>query len=270
METSLGPVDEHESRRGSDVLDAIWDKVAAKPERSDAASSLFRAKALAQLDVAAEVDNQLPLVSRRSWLLLAGAAVLVAAFGLWASLTPSVTSVSGPGRIVAAPGALPVATTVDGVLQATAEAGDALAAGDPAAVVTLPNGSTAPVPAPVAGTVWQLPLLPGTVVRAGDVLATLLPEGSADSAQLVLPEAQAVAVQPGMQASIGGAQGTVASVGAPLPADEAGARVGMALPPGTDYVLVTIALASELPEGQLVNGQVILSDGTVITRLLGR
>ena len=58
-------------RRTSDVLDAIWDKVASRPERSDAATLLFRAKALDQLDVATEVDNQLPLVSRRSWLLRA-------------------------------------------------------------------------------------------------------------------------------------------------------------------------------------------------------
>ena len=271
MEASLGTVDERDGRRGSDVLDAIWDKVAAKPERSDAASTLFRAKALAQLDVAAEVDNQLPLVSRRTWLLLVGAAALVAGFLLWASLTPSVTGVSGPGRVVAPPGALPVATPVDGVLTSTASPGDALAAGSPAAVVSRPDGSSAEVLAPVAGTLWQLPVLPGSVVRAGDVVATLLPEGSDGSALIALPEVQAVGVQPGMTATIGGAQpGVVASVSAPLSAQEASSRVGIALPPDTGYVLVAVTLDASATPGGLVNGQIILSDGTVITRLLGR
>ncbi len=59
------------------------------------APTLFRSTALAKLDVAAEIDNQLPLVPRRTWLIAVGAILLVIAFGMWAAITPSVTSVSG-------------------------------------------------------------------------------------------------------------------------------------------------------------------------------
>lgn len=262
-------MDEPDGRRGSDVLDAIWDKVASKPERSDSATLLFRAKALDRLDVAAEVDNQLPLVSRRSWLLLAGVGLLVLAFAVWASLTPSVTSVQAVGRIVAAPGAVPVTSPVAGVLDGLVSAGTVVAPGDPLAQVTTGSGSAA-VTAPTAGTVWQLPVVPGGPIEPGQTVLTLLPPGSTDAALLVLPEAQALSVQPGMAATIGGTPGTVTAVSAPLTADDAGARVGISLPVGADYVLVTVALDASLPAGAAANGQVILSDGTVISRLLGR
>lgn len=262
-------MDEPEGRRGSDVLDAIWDKVAAKPERSDSATLIFRAKALDQLDVAAEVDNQLPLVSRRTWLLLVGVALLVLAFALWASLTPSVTSVSATGRVVASPGAVPVAATVAGIVEQLVAEGSQVAAGDSLAQVRTDAG-TISVPAPTDGTVWQLPVVPGAGVLAGQTIATLLPPGSADSALLVLPEPSAPSVQAGMGARVTGTTGTVTSISAPLTAIEAGARIGQSLPPGTDYVLVTVGLDAPLTPGALASGQVILSDGTVISRLLGR
>jgi hypothetical protein len=63
--------------------------------------------------------------------------------------------------------------------------------------------------------------------------------------------------------------GTVAGVSAPLSAADAGARTGLVLPPGSTYVLVTVDLAAPLPAGSSGAAQVILSDGTVITRLMG-
>jgi hypothetical protein len=265
-------VDEPEVRRGSDVLDAIWEKVADEPKRSDTASLIFRARALEQLDVAAEVDNQLPLVSRRSWLLLVGVAVLVAAFALWASLTPSVTSISAPVRIVAVPGSSPVVAPVPGILSdVTVTAGDSVTAGQQVATLATEAGEV-PVVSVLDGTAWQVPLVPGSAVAAGDEVLTLLPPGSDDAALLAVPEGQAGAVQAGMKVDVvagGRVSGAVASLSAPLSADDAGARTGLVLPPGTTYVLVTVDLADPLPAGAAGTAQVILSDGTVITRLLG-
>ena len=66
------------------------------------------------------------------------------------------------------------------------------------------------------------------------------------------------------------ASGTVAALSAPLDAAAAGERTGLALPPGGNYVIVTIDLADPLPPGAAASGQVILSDSTVFARLLGR
>jgi biotin carboxyl carrier protein len=265
-------VEDPDVRRGSDVLDAIWEKVADQPQRSDSASLIFRAKALEQLDVAAEVDNQLPLVSRRSWLLLVGVAVLVAAFALWASLTPSVTSITAPVRIVAAPGASPVVAPAAGVLLSQAVvAGDLVAPGQQVATLGTEGGEV-PVLSAVDGTVWQLPLVPGSAVPAGGELMTLLPSGSTEAALLPIPEAQAAAIAPGMSVNVVAGPmvaGTVTGVSAPLSAVDAGQRTGLVLPPGTTYVLVTVALDAPLAAGASGSAQVILSDGTVITRLLG-
>lgn len=253
------------------MLDAIWEKVADQPQRSDSATLIFRAKALDQLDVAAEVDNQLPLVSRRSWLLLVGVAVLVVAFGLWASLTPSVTSVAAPARVVAAPGASPVVAPAAGILLSqSVVAGDVVTRGQQVATLVTDSGEV-PVVSAVDGTVWQLPVVPGSAVPAGGELMTVLPGGSTDTALLPVPEAQAASIRPGMSVNVVAGptvSGTVTSVSAPLSATEAGTRTGLVLPPDTTYALVTVELASPLSAGASGSAQVILSDGTVISRLL--
>lgn len=263
------PEQQPPGKRGSEVLDAIWDKVADKPQHSESAQVLFRAKALEQLDVAAEVDNQLPLVSRRNWLLLVGVAVLVIGLLVWASLTPSVTSVSAAGRVVASPGALPVVAAQPGILLRTnVETGQQVTAGQ--TVATLSNGDAdAAVTSLDAGTVWQVLAVPGEAVGPAEPIITLLPAGSDKSVLLALTEAQAGPVAPGMRADVAGMQGTVVSVGAALPAEDAALRTGLALPTGTTYRLVSVGLTGTLPPGTAVNGQVILSNETVLSRLVG-
>lgn len=259
-------------RRSSDVLDAIWEKVADKPERSSTANVLFRAKALDQLDVAAEVDNQLPLVSRRSWLLLVGVGVLVAALFLWASLTPSVTSIAAPGRITAAPGAIPVVAPAGGVLAAElVTVGSVVTPGQPVATLRTADGDI-PVQAIGGGTVWQVLATTGEAVSAGTTVITLLPPGSDTSALLAIPETQAISVRPGMTVDLiagGQVRGEVTAVSAPLPAADAGQRTGLALSPTENYALVTVSMQQPLPPGTAATGQVILSDSTVFERVLG-
>lgn len=259
-------------RQGSDVLDAIWEKVAQKPERTDSATLLFRSKALDQLDVADEVDNQLPLVSRRSWLLLVGVGALVAALLSWAALTPSVTGIPATGRVVAAPGLLPVVAPAAGLLVAqTAAPGASVAAGAQLATLRTDAGEV-PVRTVSAGTVWQVLGSPGVAVAAGDQLMTLLPPESANTVLLPIPEGQATGIVAGMAVSVStGAfhDGSVVDVGPPLPAAHVSARTGLPVPAGVNYAVVTVAVADSLPPGAVAACQVILSDTTVMGRLLG-
>lgn len=265
-------MDENDGRRSSDVLDAIFEKVAEKPERSESASMLFRARALDQLDVAAEVDNQLPLVSRRSWLLLVAVGLLVAAFAVWAALTPSVTSITSNGRVMQEPGAAAIAAPMGGVLTDVVAAGTQVKAGDDVATLMTDSGPV-PVRAATAGEAWQQPVVPGSTVIPGQTVVTLMPPGSSKGALLPVPEAQAYAIAPGMTVNVsalGMAFGEVAGVSGPLTAQQAGERLGIVLPGGTTYVLVSVALDQELAPGASAYGTITLSKGTVLTRLLGQ
>lgn len=268
---------EPSQRRHSDVLDAIYDQMAGKPERSAVANTLFRARALEQLDVPAEIDNQLPLVSRRSWLLLVGVALVVVGFLFWAALTPSRTTVAGAGRVVAANGVHTVAAGSNGrVVGKPAASGTVVGPGQAVAVLRGESG-TSPVIAGIAGTVWQVLVTPGTQVAAGQPVATLLPPGSGRAVLLPLAEAtagpirtgMAVALQPlaGAPAASGtDATGKVAAISAALPSDVASQRTALPLAAG-NYVLVTVMLDQRLAPGAQVLGQVVLSQGSVLDRL---
>jgi multidrug resistance efflux pump len=196
----------------------------------------------------------------------------VAAFALWASLTPSVTSVSASGRVAAAPGVLPVVAATAGIAATPiAAAGDIVAVGDTVAGVRTADG-VVPVIADQAGTVWQVGVIPGEAVTPGSSIVSLLPPGSDRSVILAIAETSVGAIRPGLAVNIGGAQavsGTVMQVSAPISADDASARTGLALAPGMNYSLITVDTAAPLQPGAAVDAQIILSDSTVIGRLLG-
>lgn len=265
-------MDKPEGRRGSDVLDAILDKVAAAPEREGPANVLFRAKALEQLDVAAEIDTRLPLVSRRNWLALVGVALLVLAFALWASLTPSVTSVSAQGRVVSDPGAVPVSSQVEAVVTDIVASGTTVTAGSPVATLTTESGNTA-LRSAVDGTLWQQIVVAGSTVRPGEPVVSLLPPDSDRHILLAVPEPQALGVTAGMKVEVtamGVTTGMVESSSGPMSAVAAGQRTGLVLSDTTTYVLISVRLESSMPAGTPASGTIVLSEGTVLTRLLGR
>lgn len=259
-------------RQGSDVLDAIWEKVEQKPARTDSATLLFRSKALDQLDVAAEVDNQLPLVSRRSWLLLVGVGALVAALLLWAAQTPSITSVAAPGRVVASPGVSQVVSSAAGVVTSVdVSPGATVAPGQEVATVSRDNEQIR-VQAVVGGVVWQVQAMPGDDVAVGGTVLTLLPPNSGRSVILAVPEPEATSVRPGMNVDVfAGARnsGVVAQLSAPMPGEDASGQIELALDPQVNYVLVSVDLAGPMEPGMLVSGQIVLSDSTVLGRVLG-
>lgn len=265
-------MDSPENRRGSEVLDAILDKVVQDPVQQIPASTMFRAQALAQLEIAHEVDTRLSLVSRRNWLALLGVGLLVAAFTLWAALTPSVSSVAASGRVIATPGASTLSATSPGVVLTVAPAGTVVTEGS--AVATLRGAAgTEDIVSAVAGTVWQVQALPGSTVSLGQPVVSLLPPGSADQILLVLPESQAAGIAAGMTVQVtalGMTSATVDSVSAPMSAQLVSERVGLVKDPDTTYVTVSARLAAALPPGAAVSATIVRSEGTVLTRLLGR
>ena len=84
-----------------------------------------------------QVDNLLPLTSRRTWLALIGVAAVIAAFLIYAGGTTSTREITVSGRAVAASGiaqaASPGAIAITDVLApegAPVSAGQAIARGD--------------------------------------------------------------------------------------------------------------------------------------------
>ena len=257
--------------RSSDVLDAILGKVSDNRTRTETTNALFRAKALDQLDIAADIDNQLPLVSRRNWLLLVGAALIVIAFVTWAALTPASQTVSGSGRILAPSGLLAVTSPASGLmLEMKVRSGDPVQVGDAVAVVQTDAGQT-PVTSVVAGTTWQVPTTTGSSVEQGEIVATVLPAQSEQTALVVLPAATAESVRPGTEVNANGATvGTVSAVEPPLPAAEVTQRTGIAVPPGELAAIVEVALDQPGEPGRSAVYTITLSSQTVLEQILTR
>lgn len=260
--------EESPGKRRSDLLDSILDTIedTAQPDKS---SQMFRPEALKQLDVATEVDNQLPLVSRRSWLVVMGAAVIIAGFLAWAALTPTVDSVSTTGRMVTAPGLVPIVAPEPGVLSAfDVPPGNSLLEGQTAGALRTPTGEV-PLVSSATGQVWQLLVTPGEVAAAGESIATVLPPGSDRSLLAAVPEQQSLPMRAGMEVDVAsGAAGQVVSVGAPIPAAEVLQRTGIDVGQPGNYSIVAIDVSEPLPAGSLLPAKIILGKTTILNRVL--
>jgi hypothetical protein len=253
------------------VLDAILGKVADNRTRTETSNALFRAKALDQLDVAADIDNQLPLVSRRNWLLLVGAALIVIAFITWAALTPATQTVSGSGRVLAPSGLLSVTSPEAGLmLEMSLRSGDPVEEGDTVALIRTAAGQVA-VTSVVSGTAWQVPTTIGEPVSSGQIIMSVLPDGSESTALVVLPAATAEQVRPGAQVTANGAVvGSVSAVEPPLPAAEITQRTGIAVPQGELASIAEISLDSPGEPGRSAVFTIMLSSETILQQILTR
>lgn len=237
------------------------------------AGSPFRKSALDRLDVAIQIDNQLPLVPRRIWLIVAGCALLIAAGLVWAAFTPSQTSINTSGRVVASGGLTLVSAPVTGTVSSKV----------PLMGMTVPEGGTLltisaddrtwPVATMAGGQVWQDLVSLGQGVQQGQQLLTIIPDGSNRTVVVQVPEQQATSLKMGQRAYVQSPEiltGTVTAIQAPLPGSLVGPRIGQELPAGQLYVLVTITLDAAATPGQQVNARIILTDDSVLARLLTR
>ena len=262
---------EPSGRRPSSILNAILDRVEAPEERTDKAAVLFRARALEQLDVAVEIDNQLPLVSRRTWLVIVGVVLLCLGALVWAGFTPTQTTIVGDGRMVAPIGVANVSAPVMGtVASAIPQRGAVVSSGDVVTSIAAIDADV-PVTATVDGSMWQVLSSVGDVVSPGATLATVLPLGSERTALVPLAEGTAATVRIGMAATIGSGslvEGQVSSLTAPLPPAEAAQLTGLPVTGTSAYVVVAVTTDADIPAGTQVRVRIIQSEQSVLSSLL--
>lgn len=262
-------------RRRSDVLDAIFEAVEEKPaEASTPASNLFRAKALAQVDIPKQIDNLLPITSPKIWIAVAGVAGVLIAAIIYAAGTPQVTSVTATGRTVAESGVVTVGTIDEFVLNKMevtegieVRQGELLAQGTGAA------GATVTLTAPTDGTIWQILASPGQALAGGATVLTILPPDSNTQVLVPVPQDASSGVQVGQSAQIFGPGfaviGTVSSISeTPLPSDRAAALTSLTLNPADTYIEVSITTDEAITPGAQVTVTIIESESTLLNELV--
>ena len=273
MSTTGSPPDG--GRRRSDVLDAIFEAVEEKPaEQSTPASQLFRAKALAQVDIPKQIDNLLPITSPRIWIAVAGVAGVLAAVILYAAGTPQITSITSMGRVVAESGVVTVESIDEFVLDRTpVTEGSVVRKGELVAEGTGAGGTTVALTAPADGIIWQILASPGQVFPGGTAVLTILPPGSDTHVFVPVPQDASSGVQVGQNAQIFGSDftvnGTVLGVSkTPLPSERAAALTDLALNPENTYIYVSISTDEAITPGAQVTVEIIESESTLLRELI--
>jgi len=263
-------------RHQSDVLDAIFDAVEDKHDvAANPATAIFRAQALEQIDVPMQIDNLLPLTSRRFWLALIGLAVVIAAGLLYAGGVVQTKAVVASGRAVAPPGIGVAASPVGQVLTSVlVQEGGSVTAGQTIAEGVDSSGVSRRAISPITGTVWQQLGAVGQVVGAGVTVATILPVGSDTSLMVAIAETDVAGITAGMvvNVTVPGAQATgrVTSIAsAPLPADVAEQRLSVTLDDDQQYVLATVTLDTPLEAGSDASAQIVIAQETLLQQLAG-
>lgn len=245
-------------------------QVAPKP-----VMGMFRAQALEEVNVAAQVDNMLPLTSMRTWLAIVGVSLVIVAALLYALGAEQVVSVRSVGRVVSPPGigivASPAAGTVAEVLRGS---GDSVTAGQAVATGLSPDGRPWTATAPISGTIWQVLRVAGQVVTTGAEMASIMPQGSGTDILTPVPEADARAIDTGMVVNIttptdGRVQGTVAFVpSSPVPGQVAEAWLALPLVADEPMIIVVVHAAESLPRGEQMSVQIVIAEESLMTRLV--
>jgi hypothetical protein len=273
METPGSPPES--GRRRSDVLDAIFEVVEEKPtDASTPSSHLFRAKALAQIDIPKQIDNLLPITSPKIWIAIAGVAGVLFAAIIYAAGTPQVTSVTTSGRAVAEMGVVTVGTIDEFTLtDMQVSEGESVREGEFLAEGTGAEGATVVLTAPADGTIWQILASQGQVLSGGAAVLTILPTGSDTHVFVPVPQGASSGVQVGQSAQVLGANfavsGTVSAVSeTPLPSDRAAALTSLTLNPADTYIYVSIAIDEMITPGAQVTVEIIESESTVLRELV--
>lgn len=263
-------------KRSSGVLDAIFEAVEDKPDTPEQGASPFRASALAHLDVPVQVDNLLPITSRRTWLAVVGVALVIVAFLGYAAATTKVSAVYATGRAVGASGVAQVVSASAGVLtEVIVSEQSPVQADKPVARGVGVDGTAFEILSPINGTLWQSLVLGGGVVAPGTSVASVLPEGSDQSVLVPLDEAAVASVENAERIEVSLASGLtttatmVSASSAPVPADVASARTAEDIPPGSLMTMVVLRPEQPLPAGAEVNVSFVLSESTLLQSMLG-
>ena len=262
------PVADHD-RRKSEVLDAIFEAVEHAPD-SEAESASFEARGLEQVDVAAQVDRALPLISRSAWVALVGVALVIVAGLVYSAGVVQVSSVNAVGRAVAAPGIVVAVSPGDILMTEVLIAdGDPVTPGQLLATGTSGQGNVIEVLAPAGGTVWQQLAFAGQSLLTGASVASILPIGSEQAALVAVPESSSAQVSVGLAVDSSVGTGTVTSVNsAPIPAVLASSLLGISIPDTEPVVLINVVLDAPVERGSNVIARIIVSEQTLLAQIM--
>ncbi len=166
-------------------------------------AGMFRQQALQGLSARDTLDNLLTITSARLWIALTACAVAVAAAVIWSIAGSAPTTVSGTGIILPASGVVDATALSQGtVTNVPIVTGIQVADGQPIALLTSPTAGTSAVGAPIAGTIAEIYVTPGTFVEPGTPIAEMLPLGSPMSALMFVGAGEGKALRVGMRADI--------------------------------------------------------------------
>ena len=254
---------------------------------------------------AERVEHRLQVTSPRMWLALVGFVILIAAGVVWGVLGRAADQVTGIGVMLPSEGlydlAAPSAGTVQGI---NIHNGDPIGAGGTVAWLLKPDGEVEQVRSAIDGTIVALLVKLGSFVDAGSPVATIEPAGSDLQVVLYVGAADGKQILPGMTAFIapsttpssqyGTMRGTVTEVSSlTVSAEQLGVSLGRNSPlidalldrgPALE-VVVTLERADTpsgfawtasngpnfpITSGTLVDGSVVIDEGSPFQQILGR
>jgi multidrug efflux pump subunit AcrA (membrane-fusion protein) len=164
---------------------------------------MFRQEALQRLSARDTLENLLTITSARLWIALTACVVAIAAAVIWSIAGSAPTTVNGIGIILPASGVVQATALSSGtVTSLPIVTGIQVAEGQAMALLKTPAAGTSDVDAPIAGTIDEIYVTPGTSVGPGTPIAEMLPLGSPMSALMFVGAGEGKALQVGMHADI--------------------------------------------------------------------
>lgn len=254
---------------------------------------------------AERVEQRLQVTTPRMWLALAGFVVLIVAGIVWGVLGRAADQVTGIGVMLPSEGLYDLSAPTSGIVRGiTAHNGDTATAGEVIANLVEPDGSVVEISSAIDGTIVALLVKLGSFVDAGSPIAIIEPAGSDLQVVMFVGAADGKQILPGMTVYIapsttpssqyGSMVGTVTEVSSlTVSAEQLAVTLGRNSPlinallergPALE-VVVTLQRADTpsgfawtasrgpnfpITSGTLVDGSVVIEEGSPFQQILGR
>jgi hypothetical protein len=166
--------------------------------------SPYRERALEQDDVREALDERVRVVSLPRWIALVVGLLLIVGLIAWSASKEVQTTVEGQG-VISLPGGIPhVVTPLAGVVVTPPPSvGSSVGTGEVVAKISTGAGPPVAVTALEGGTISTAPVVLGSYVHPGDVLATIVPPGTHQPIFFVfVTDSEASEITPGMSAEV--------------------------------------------------------------------
>jgi hypothetical protein len=166
--------------------------------------SPYRERALEQDDIREALDERVRVVSVPRWIALVVGLLLIVGLIAWSASKEVQTTVDAQG-VISLPGGIPhvVAPLAGVVVSPPPSPGSSVTPGQVVSKIDTGRGPSVSVTALEGGTINTAPVVLGSYVNAGDVLATIVPPGAHQPVfVLFVTDSEANEVTPGMTAEV--------------------------------------------------------------------